>query len=312
MPWIDPGRSTSSAGSLNWHAMETLRWTTPEALPLKLAPSVLAELLDGGQSFRWQRLADNNWIGTWSEHIVRLSLREDMTVEWQSPVGQGTRARQAVCEYLSIRPDHQTMSDNLPWRSDSHLAACMKVFPGLRILRQPFAETLLCFMCSPTKQIAQIKQMFALLALRLGTRLAPDIHRLPDWQTLSRASESALRDCKLGFRARDIHATAQFLASNPGWLEITERAPYEEAKTRLCSLPGVGEKVADCVLLFGAARWEAFPVDTWIVKSLTRHYGLDGWTPAMVAHFGRVHFGPSAGLAQQYLFAYERLAKANG
>ena len=77
-------------------------------------------------------------------------------------------------------------------------------------------------------------------------------------------------------------------------------------KARLLELPGVGEKVADCVLLFGAGKLEAFPVDTWVLKSLARRYGLTGWKPAQVAHFGRTHFGPLAGLAQQYLFSLER------
>jgi N-glycosylase/DNA lyase len=71
-------------------------------------------------------------------------------------------------------------------------------------------------------------------------------------------------------------------------------------------LPGVGAKVADCVLLFGAGRLEAFPVDVWILRTLAKRYGLVGWSPDAVAHFGRIHFGPRAGLAQQYLFAWER------
>lgn len=87
---------------------------------------------------------------------------------------------------------------------------------------------------------------------------------------------------------------------------MTEHAPYAEAKARLLELPGVGEKVADCVLLFGAGRLESFPVDTWIIKAMERRYGLAGWKPAQIAHFGRVHFGAQAGLAQQYLFAFER------
>ncbi|HEY9248935.1 MAG TPA: hypothetical protein VIO38_07375, partial [Rariglobus sp.] len=144
-----------------------------------------------------------------------------------------------------------------------------------------------------------------------GSRLAeggpvPPQNRLPTWAELARTSEAELRACLLGFRARYIHRTALFLAEHPGWLATTEAAPYPEAKARLCELPGVGEKVADCVLLFGAGRLEAFPVDTWIIKAMARRYGLEGWTPAQIAHFGRVHFGAHAGLAQQYLFAYER------
>ena len=121
-----------------------------------------------------------------------------------------------------------------------------------------------------------------------------------------------MRTCQLGFRAKFIHQTAQFLAAHPGWLEETESLPYAAAKERLCSLPGVGEKIADCVLLFGAGRLEAFPVDTWILQSLARRYGLNGWRPAQLAQFGRAHFGPLAGLAQQFLFASERRAAKLG
>jgi 3-methyladenine DNA glycosylase/8-oxoguanine DNA glycosylase len=135
------------------------------------------------------------------------------------------------------------------------------------------------------------------------------LHRLPTWPELAQIPEADLRACLLGFRARYIAETARFLAAHPGWLDETEAAPYPLAKERLCTLPGVGEKVADCVLLFGAGRLEAFPVDTWILKALARRYGLDGWRPAPVAQFGRAHFGPLAGLAQQFLFAYERAAR---
>ena len=198
------------------------------------------------------------------------------------------------------------MVDTLPWRSDPHLAACLAAFPGLRILRQPFGETLLGFLCSATKQIVQIKQMLALLAERHGAEIAPGFHRLPTWPELAALPETELRACQLGFRARYIAETARIVAAQPGWLAETEALPYPAAKARLCALPGVGEKVADCVLLFGAGRLEAFPVDTWILKTMARRYGLDGWKPAHVAQFGRAHFGPLAGLAQQYLFGWER------
>ena len=108
---------------------------------------------------------------------------------------------------------------------------------------------------------------------------------VPAWEVLATIPERTLRDCLLGFRARFIHQTAVFLADHPGWLEETELMPYAAAKERLCSLPGVGEKIADCVLLFGAGRLEAFPVDTWILKTMSARYGLTGWKPAQVAQF---------------------------
>ncbi len=282
-----------------------------------LSPRVLAEILDGGQSFRWHRQSDDTWQGIWGDYVVRLRLAgspDAGRIEWSAPIPLRERVASALPAYLTGGRDFAALTDSLPWRSDAHLARCLAAFPGLSIPRQPFGETLLCFLCSATKQIVQIRQMVALLAERHGravlaaqSTMPPALgHRLPTWTELARVSEADLRACLLGFRARYIHATAQFLAARPGWLDETERLPYPAAKARLLELPGVGEKVADCVLLFGAGQLEAFPVDTWILKAMTRHYGLAGWTPAQIAHFGRVHFGPLAGLAQQYLFAWER------
>ena len=277
---------------------------------------MLAETLDGGQAFRWRR-EDELWLGIFGDHLVRLSLDASGVLSWSAPESRVTLTGAAFAHYFDVARDARELADGLPWRSDAHIAACLAGFPGLRILRQPFGETLLGFLCSATKQIVQIKQMLALLAERhggslltaplpLSPQLSPRLRPLPTWAQLAIIPEAELRACQFGFRARFIHQTAQFLAANPGWLEATESLPYAAAKERLCSLPGVGEKIADCVLLFGAGRLEAFPVDTWILKAMAARYGLHGWKPAQVAQFGRAHFGPLAGLAQQYLFAYER------
>ncbi|TAG32271.1 MAG: DNA-binding protein [Verrucomicrobia bacterium] len=301
-----------------WHP-----WQPVAPLPYRhaLSPSVFAEWLDGGQAFRWHTLpgeaagADRAFEGGWSSHHVRLRLRPEGAarcgqLEFTTPTHADASATGAALQAYLAGPDAD--EDALPWRSDAHLAACLSTFPGLRILRQPFGETLLGFVCSATKQIVQIKQMLGLLAQRHGRPLHPTAgdtpawHALPTWAELAAVPEEALRSCALGFRARHVAGIAAFIAAHPGWLEATERSPYAEAKARLIELPGVGEKIADCVLLFGAGRLEAFPVDTWIVKAMSRRYGLDVWSPAQIAHFGRMHFGPQAGLAQQYLFAYER------
>lgn len=281
------------------------------------AAAVLAETLDGGQSFRWSRDPTGTWTGIWSGHVAQLRQSPAGALEWRAPAALATAVKPALSRYLGTGTDWAALADSLPWRSDAHLAACGQEFPGLRLLRQPLGETLLGFLCSATKQIVQIKQMIALLAERHGAPLnppsassvpqsAPGSRRLPTWDELAAIPETELRACLLGFRARYIADTARFLAGRPGWLEATEAAPYPEAKARLLELPGVGEKVADCVLLFGAGKMEAFPVDTWILKALARRYGLAGWKPAQVAQFGRAHFGPLAGYAQQYLFAWER------
>ncbi|MBS0662009.1 MAG: DNA-binding protein [Verrucomicrobia bacterium] len=293
-----------------WSAWQPLATTAP------IAPAVLAETLDGGQAFRWHHEPDGGWIGTFGGNLVRLRPDPAGALHWSAP-RPAAAAGGALAAYLDGNGDLAALTDVLPWRSDAHLARCLDEFRGLRILRQPFGETLLCFLCSATKQIVQIKQMVALLAERHGYPLGPvegvpaaRSHRLPTWEQLAEIPEARLRECLLGFRARFIHQTARFLAAHHGWLDETAAQPYAAAKARLCSLPGVGEKVADCVLLFGAGRLEAFPVDTWVLKAMAARYGLEGWKPAQVAHFGRTHFGPLAGLAQQYLFAWERKHRA--
>ncbi|MCX6953199.1 MAG: DNA-binding protein [Verrucomicrobia bacterium] len=300
-----------------WSAWQPIAGLAP------LTADVLAETLDGGQAFRWQRQPDATYQGQWAHHLARVRLAPSGQPEWSAPAPLAASVGPALRPYLGLDRDFPALTDSLPWRSDPHLATCLAAFPGLRILRQPFGETLLGFLCSATKQIVQIKQMVALLAANHGTPLSlspggselrPSTadrsasSALPTWSALATVPEATLRSCLLGFRARYISQTAQFLAAHPGWLEETEALPYAAAKERLCSLPGVGEKVADCVLLFGAGRLEAFPVDVWIIKTMERRYGLTGWKPAQIAHFGRTHFGPLAGLAQQYLFAWERKA----
>lgn len=274
--------------------------------PNVFSPAALTETLDGGQAFRWQKLADGTWQGVWSDCIARLRLNPTHGLEWSAPRLMQQRVATALPAYLHGDRDFAAIADALPWRSDAHLARCLADFPGLTIPRQPFGETLLCFLCSATKQIVQIKQMVALLAARHGQQIIPGVNRLPSWTELAQISEMELRACLLGFRARFIRDTARHIAAQPGWLEETEFLPYPTAKVRLLELPGVGEKIADCVLLFGAGKLEAFPVDTWILKAMVRHYGLAGWSASQVAHFGLTHFGPAAGLAQQFLFACER------
>jgi len=276
-----------------------------------LTPAVLAEMLDGGQAFRWRRETDASWHGTWGAHSARVRLDPGGRLQWSAPAAAAPAAGPAIEAYFDAGRDARFLTDILPWRGDAHLARCVAAFPGLRTLRQPFGETLLCFMCSSAKQIVQIKQAVGLLASRHGQPLPPppsELHSLPTWDALAGVPEAALRSCLLGFRARHIHQAAVFLAARPGWLETTESLPYEEARTRLCLLPGVGEKIADCTLLFGAGRLEAFPVDVWILRAMATRYGLQGWKAAQIAHFGRIHFGRHAGLAQQYLFAWERAA----
>lgn len=279
-------------------------WSKWAALDWSPTEEVLAEVLDGGPAFRWTRM-DDIWTGVWEHKVARLRKGANGRIEWSAPKAIAHHVAGALPHYLALDRDWAALAASLPTARDPHLARCVDEFPGLRILAQPFGETLLAFICSATKQIVQIRRMLEALALRFGDPIAEGFHALPDWDRLATIPETALRECQLGFRARHVHGTATFLAANPGWLEETRTLPYADARERLDSLPGVGGKIADCTLLFGAGRLEAFPVDVWVMKALARHYVLK--TPrAKLAARGREAFGPCAGLAQQYLFSWER------
>lgn len=294
-------RPTSTiAAAAEWSPWE------PLGLSHRFTADNLRESLDGGQAFRWRHLDTTHaWQGVFAEHAVQLRLGADNALQFRAATDP-LRAGPALRHYLGMAAELDAVLARLPLTSDANLSRAVASCPGLILLRQPFAEAVLAFILSSTKQIPQIRQLCDTLAARFGAELAPGIHALPTWDRLAVAGERELRACALGFRARYVHETAQYLAARPGWLDRIATAPYAEAKAALCELPGIGEKVADCALLFGAARLEAFPVDVWILRALADGYELRGWKPVQLAQFGRAHFGPLAGLAQQYLFAAAR------
>lgn len=288
------------------------RWRAVGDFPA-IAPRVFAEIFDGGQSFRWTRISDSPpaYEGVWGTNIAQLKLGEKHRLLWRAPLAIERQVADALPRYLACGTDFDSLADAFSPRGNRTLMRARENFPGLRILRQPFGETLLGFICSATKQIPQIKQMLALLAGRHGAEILPGHpgpRALPSWPGLAALGEDALRACKLGFRARHVSRAARMIAARaPDWLDETEALPYAEARARLVALPGVGEKVADCTLLFGAGRLEAFPVDTWMRRAMCENYPRAAkLKPAQLADFARARFGGAAGLAQQYLFAHAR------
>lgn len=269
------------------------------------SPAAFKETIDGGQAFRW-KLTQEGYEGRWGRNVIRLRHQEGKTHFSIPNDSDCTRALAALDTYFAVETNFAALTDSLPWRNDSVLKASIEHFQGLRILRQPFAETLFCFLCSSTKQIPQIKAICEAVALDLGECLDDGSHSLPTWVAIASAGEDTLRKAKLGYRARYIYQTACFLQKNSGWLETTEAAPTDEARERLMQLPGVGRKIADCTLLFGAGRLDAFPIDTWVEKILSRAYQLENWKLPQLQDFARIHFGNTAGYAQQYLFAAAR------
>ena len=286
--------------------MAAAEWTSWR--PLRLAEDVpaglLAEQLDGGQSFRWKGEPDGSWAGVFGSTVAALRAGPQ-GLEWRGLRGE-SRTEAALRAYLDAEGAQARLAEALPWRSDPVLRAAREAYAGLRILRQDPHEALIGFLCSSNKRILQIRMMVAALATRLGETLGGGFHAMPTWHAIAAADEAELRACSLGYRAAYLRGVAKRLLGRPRWAEEFAALPTPALLEELQSLPGVGPKVAACVALFGFGRLESFPVDTWVVQALADAYGLRGWKPAQLEQFGRAHFGEAAGLAQQYLFSAAR------
>ena len=266
--------------------------------------SCLNETLLGGQSFSWSSHSENHWIGVIGYSLVELRWVNGQ-LQWRSS-GFKPMSQKELQHYLWLDHSFEEAIDTLPWRSDMVLSRAIHRFPKLRILRQPLEETLLVFLLSSAKSIPQIKKLREKIYCLLGDKIPPDVYAFPGWEKIKEVSEPEARKLGMGYRAKYVIGTANFLAENPEFLSSLKLLSYEEARLKLMKLPGVGPKVADCVLLFGGQKSEAFPIDTWIHQSLEKQYGLRGWKITQMEEFARIHFGKYAGLAQQFLFSYQR------
>jgi N-glycosylase/DNA lyase len=182
---------------------------------------------------------------------------------------------------------------------------------GLRIIRQPHWECLATFITSSMKQVAHIRQISLTLRMRYGQprRISGrEVHAYPSAERIAQLTENELRACALGYRAKNLLATARRVANGDADLEQWSELTDEELRERLCELPGVGAKVANCVMLFAYERLRAFPIDVWIERVLKQKYfpRKRKVTAQQLRAFCESYFGEHGGYAQQYLFHHAR------
>jgi N-glycosylase/DNA lyase len=192
--------------------------------------------------------------------------------------------------------------------SQAALAACR----GMRILRQPRWECTATFITSSMKQVSHICGMSLAIREKFGLPVAGSpVNAYPHFSTLARASESDLRACGLGYRAANLLATARLLDSGQINLDAISTQPTARLRETLQTLPGIGVKVANCILLFAYERLDSVPIDTWIHRILLAMRNGRKGTPAQLAAYARRRLGPYAGYVQQYLFHHARSQKRN-
>lgn len=256
------------------------------------APIALDLTLQSGQVFHWDKCPDGTWAGLIGDVPVRVS-ESDRRLQ----VLEGPEA--LVRHYFAL--DHPLDRIYAGFPTDPMSADALERCRGLRIIRQPRWECLATFITSSMKQVSHIRSMSLALRKTFGARTELG-WAYPSPARLAASSESALRACGLGYRAKNLLETARWV--DGGRIDLEGVAEWETGALRreLTLLPGVGEKVANCVLLFAYERLDAVPIDVWIRRVLlAMRRGRDG-TPAQLAAYAHKKLGPFAGYVQQYLF----------
>src|SRR5437764_13559238 len=275
----------------------------------------LAMTLDSGQVFHWQKMG-NGFVGMIGDLPVYLEqCAEILKVRGGEAPARSPRRplRRIVAHYFAL--DHSLAEISASFPDDPVMIAARDFCRGLRIIRQPKWECLATFICSSMKQVAHIRQMSHALRERFGEprKIREHIvHTFPTATRLSQSSEHELRQCSLGYRAKNLFATAQKVSSGEVDLEAGSALSDEALTTQLCRLPGVGPKVASCVMLFAYERLKAFPIDVWIERVLREKYfpRARKLNVGQLRRFTEEYFGDHGGYAQQYLFHHARMSKS--
>ena len=212
-------------------------------------------------------------------------------------------------EYLQLNTNLTRVIASFP--KDEHIGKAVSECRGLRLLKQDPWECLASFILSSTKQIVQIQQIVGLLCERFGEQVEAPGNRawfaFPTVERIAALTEAELRCCKMGFRAPYLKGTAQMIVRGDVELNALRSMEVSAARAELMRFPGVGRKIADCVLLFAYGFQQAFPVDVWVLKAIRQLYFPRRRPNAKrVLKFTENYFGPNAGYAQQYLFHYMR------
>jgi len=288
------------------------------ALPTLSVPAGefdLVRTLESGQCFRWWRWArDAYWGIVGSSVLVIRQSRNDLRV---SVCGGAPPADIAtfINRYFDLSRDYRAILRHL--RRDEVFARLAPRRAGLHILRQDPFEVIISFIISANNHIPRIRSIIERICRVYGAPIDTPFGRaysFPSPESLAEARLSDLRvKCGLGYRDVYVKRTARAIADH---LALAEWAtwPTPVLRRRLLQLDGVGEKVADCILLFGFHRLEAFPIDTWIRRAMKELYFADR-SPSLgqIRALAIERFGPYAGVAQQYLFAtYRTTDERNG
>ena len=257
-----------------------------------------------GQCFRWRKDSDGVFRGVVQNHAVKMYYTDENTIFVES----SNPDLVYWSRYLSFSTDYNDVEKT--FENDENLKKCMEIGRGIRILHQDLWETIVSFIISANNNIPRIQGIIERLCQLFGEEIDFDggvYYGFPSPEVLSKLTLSDLAPIKAGFRDKYILDAAKKVASGEIDLEKIKIMDDASAKRELMKIKGVGNKVADCILLFALSRYKTFPKDVWIKRIMKDDYGV---SEKDIDSFAIDKFGNYAGIAQQYLFYYHAIKKS--
>lgn len=262
----------------------------------------LEHTLNCGQTFGWKRIG--KWFCDFYNNHLVLIRQDDNHLIYDSDV----ECKDFLLRTFRLDDDLEQIYQEIS--KDGIIKSSIKRFYGLRIMRQEHFRCLISYVCSANSNIPNIKRMMNNLSNRYGRSIkfkGYSVYTFPTSRVLASVSLEDLKACKLGFRAKYVHEISRRIDNGKFNLSSLKNLDYIQAKKELMKLPGVGEKIADCVLLFSFDKLESFPIDVWVRRAMIKNY-FNGKkvSDKKIREFSQEYYGKYAGYAQEYLFYYTR------
>lgn len=255
---------------------------------------ILSETLDCGQAFRWQKTEQGLWQGVAFGKYLKLGSENGIITFYDTTLDDFNNIWR---DYFDLERNYKDIITAIS--ANEVLKTASSFAGGIRILRQEPWEALCSFIISQNNNIPRIKGIVERLCDNFGERINDSFCTFPTAERIAALSIEDLNVLRSGFRAKYILDAAKKVASGEIDLEVLKNTELNQARAELMKIYGVGEKVADCTLLFGLSHIEAFPKDVWIKKAMEKLFG--GVLPECAS--------PYAGIAQQYIFHYARMTR---
>ena len=273
----------------------------------------LKDIFECGQCFRFNKQEDESYTGVIGNNVINVK-KIDNEIHIKS-VGEDN-LEELVVNYFDLNRDYEQIKDKLS-EIDENMQKSISYGKGIRILNQDLWETIISFIISANNNIPRIKGIIDRMSERYGKKIifeGKEYYTFPTIDELSKASVEDLRALGLGFRDVRVYETTKMIKNKEVDLEqLKNEKDFNKVRNTLLTLPGVGPKVADCILLFSTLkRWEAFPIDVWVRRVMNELYIKNPDETKVkkeeIEKIAYEKFGNLAGIAQQYLFYWKREA----